>query len=259
MKKADLKILIVEDDSTLGPALKEAVTRAGYCAHLAVNAAEVLKTFKIHDYRAVIMDCMLPGKSGLDLVEELRKEVNNDFLLFLMSGVFKDKQYIREAIDRTTALDFFTKPFDITQFINTLDESLSEVFETERDPIFELLATRNHSPQDRIVAVKAMNTVRGYDLPYIYSLLASTQFSGQLKLTYPDGDISTVGFQKGRIDHVQHPKCESYFGVLLVENGFTSHEEVQSILAASDNSKPIGERLVAVSYTHLTLPTILLV
>ncbi|MCB0363516.1 MAG: DnaJ domain-containing protein, partial [Bdellovibrionales bacterium] len=58
-----------------------------------------------------------------------------------------------------------------------------------------------------------------------------------------NGEISSVAFSEGNISHVNVNDKTSYFGILLVEHGFTTGEEVKLSLNRP-SEKPIGERLV---------------
>src|SRR5947209_3511911 len=102
--KAEIRVLIVEDDPSLGPALVELFERGGYDAHLAPSPDVAESLFDQLDFSAVLIDCMLPKINGVDLSLSLMKKADSTPLLFLMTGVFKDKAFVKNAIVKTNAI-----------------------------------------------------------------------------------------------------------------------------------------------------------
>src|SRR6188508_2416408 len=97
MQKSDIRILIVEDDSTLGHAIEAALQRAGYSTFLAQNYNSAKSAFSLNDYRGLVIDCMLPQKSGVDLAQELQQESTQPIFCILTSGIFKNKPFAHDA------------------------------------------------------------------------------------------------------------------------------------------------------------------
>jgi DNA-binding response OmpR family regulator len=65
------KVLIVEDDESLGATLRTFLRDEGYTVDLAANIAEA-KTFDYESYELMILDWMLPDGQGIDYLRELR-------------------------------------------------------------------------------------------------------------------------------------------------------------------------------------------
>ena len=246
MDNRDLRILVVEDDRTLGSAIEKALKRAGYSTQLTNSAAKAKAASKITEFHGVFVDCMLPDQNGVDLVKDLRKESHEDPVIVLTSGIYKDKSFARDAMLKAGAKHFLVKPFDIEELVNTFDQEFQSLISGNHAPLHSLVAQSDYSINDRILAIENTQTVHGYDLPLVFCTLAAQGICGDLEITYDGEHKSIVGFQDGKIDKVIHHDTESYFGVLLVEKGFTSYEEVEEGLAQNDN-KPIGERLVDAS------------
>ncbi len=244
MQKSDIRILIIEDDPTLGRAIEAALKRSGYQTQLTTNYKESISAAKLVDFHGVVADCMLPQKSGVDIAIEIINESGHNVVVVLISGIFKDKAFVHDAQLKTKAKAFLYKPFDIEELIAQFDNAYAELIEDTRQPLHQLLAKMQYSPKDRINAINHTEFTHGYDLPHIYSLLLDNQIIGELEIDYDDGHSSTkIGFNKGRIEYVHYPDTESYFGVLLLEKGFTSAEELNDGLNQT-NDKPIGQRLV---------------
>ena len=68
-----MRVLLVEDDPMMGQAVKVAISQAGYAVDLIDSAEDAEATLDTTPYDLVVLDINLPGKSGLEMVSELRK------------------------------------------------------------------------------------------------------------------------------------------------------------------------------------------
>jgi CheY-like chemotaxis protein len=243
MDKGQIRILVVDDDPTLSHAIEEALKRAGYAARRAGNYNEAKAAAQVTDFHGLVIDCMLPQKNGVDLSLELRTESQEDMVVVLTSGIYKDKSFSKDALAKAKAKHFLFKPFDIEALIQIFDEAFASLLDKTSEPIYGLLAKRDFSVQDRIRAVQRTTRIHGFDLPLVYSVLAKPGIQGELEITTDEKIKSIVGFSDGRIVKVQHHDQDSYFGMILVEKGFATLEAVEESLAG-DSGKRIGERLV---------------
>ena len=243
MQKQDVKILLVEDDQSVGAALAEAIQRTGYPCKWVKSADQAISAFKITDYKVVILDCMLPKLNGIQLGQEFRKMAGDEFQIYLISGIFKDRSFSNDAIHKVKASGFFVKPIDVQKLISKIDSSFEGEMEPEREPLYQLMSTEGHTARERLQAIEATETIHGFDLAWVYSLLIGTNLSGHLNLLSADGEVSSVAISQGEVVQVNVNDKTSYFGILLVEHGFTSTEEVEESLNYP-SEKPLGERLV---------------
>lgn len=243
MKKKDIHILIVEDDPSLGTVLAQALSRSGYVTKLANRPSEAQKYFSLEKFNLLIVDCMLPKTNGVDFVEQLKMDYGQNFSVIFMSGVFKNSAFSKEALRRTDATHFLHKPFDLEELITTVDGLFKGKLEEEKDPLYELLTEEKiaFEPLKRILA--STETIQGEDLTLVYSFLVKARATGILNIIDKEGQASAVHFSDGEIIEVHVQDKTSYFGVLLIENGFTSAEDVQRNLSLNDK-RPIGLRLV---------------
>ena len=106
-----LSILVVEDDMTVNQLVCEQLREAGYQTESAVDGlvGEDLACQKHFDL--IILDIMLPGKSGLDILRSLRTRCQTPVLMLTARGGEEDR--IRGF--RTGADDYLTKPFNMTE------------------------------------------------------------------------------------------------------------------------------------------------
>ena len=103
----DIKILLVEDDENICNTVKAFLTETGYKVDACFDGNEALHKFYDNAYQLVILDIMLPGINGHELLREFRR-VNNIPVL-MMTALSDDENQIR-AFD-AEADDYVTKPF----------------------------------------------------------------------------------------------------------------------------------------------------
>lgn len=114
---ANKRILIVDDEATLGHVLCDALHGQGYDVVLAVDGVEGLEAFKREGADLVIADIMMPCMDGMTMVEELRKVNSSVEVLFLSAR--SGAEDVVEGF-RRGGNDYLRKPF-------ALDELLARV------------------------------------------------------------------------------------------------------------------------------------
>jgi two-component system, OmpR family, response regulator len=103
-----VRLLVVEDELRLGAALKRGLTAEGILVDLATDGPTGLEAARHGDYDAVVLDVMLPGMSGYNVVRTLRTEANWVPVLMLSA---KDGEYDQADGLDYGADDYLTKPF----------------------------------------------------------------------------------------------------------------------------------------------------
>jgi CheY-like chemotaxis protein len=187
---------------------------------------------------------MLPKMNGRDLAAKIKSEVNSSLPVILMSGIYKDKNFIRDAIASTGAATFLTKPFDIKDLLGQVDELFAGQVEAPLDPLYELLRKDDLPAQDRISAINETKEIHAFDLPWAVQSLLHPKISGYLNITSDNGEVASVGISQGRIVQISRADAKSYFGVLLVEMGFISQAEMDEAISRGAKNRKVGERLV---------------
>ena len=105
------KILIVEDDDLINNMIKEALEQVGYTCLQAFSGTEGLLLFKTEKVDLVILDLMLPGKTGEELIKELKALRNIPVIIVsAKDGIDSKVDLLRNGAD-----DYLTKPFDIRE------------------------------------------------------------------------------------------------------------------------------------------------
>ena len=67
-----MRILVVEDDCKVASFLEKGLREEGYAVDVAYDGTDGSVKALLHDYDLLLLDVMLPGKSGLEIVRELR-------------------------------------------------------------------------------------------------------------------------------------------------------------------------------------------
>jgi len=107
-----MRILLVEDEKKLAGFIRRALKEDGHAVDLCHDGDAGLQRIGSEDYDAIILDLMLPGRGGLEVLGELRKQGKNTPVLILTA---------RDSLqDRVTGLDrgaddYLTKPFALDE------------------------------------------------------------------------------------------------------------------------------------------------
>src|SRR5690606_11793446 len=70
---AKMKILVVEDDRKVASFLERGLREEGYAVDVAHDGTDGAMKAQVYEYDALVLDVMLPGKSGFEIVQELRR------------------------------------------------------------------------------------------------------------------------------------------------------------------------------------------
>ncbi len=114
------RILIIEDDQDINGLIYRILTKEGYNVTQAFSGSEGRLCIELYDYDAVLIDLMLPGISGEDIIKKIREEK------FMPIIVISAKT---SQIDKVNALkigadDFISKPFNIEELLARLEAQL---------------------------------------------------------------------------------------------------------------------------------------
>ena len=112
-----MRLLVVEDELRLGAALKRGLTAEGMVVDIATDGPRGLEAARHGDYDAVVLDVMLPGMAGYDVVRTLRTEANWVPVLMLSA---KDGEYDQADGLDYGADDYLTKPFSFVVLLARL-------------------------------------------------------------------------------------------------------------------------------------------
>ena len=115
------KILICEDEENIVSFLKAEMEFEGFIAHAAYDGDEALEKFHADEYAVVLLDIMLPKKSGFEILREIRK-ISSVPVIMLTAR--------KDVIDKVAFLgagadDYVTKPFDTMELVARVKRHIS--------------------------------------------------------------------------------------------------------------------------------------
>src|SRR5690625_5008803 len=115
-----INILVVEDDQDINRLLCEIVSQAGYQSQPAFSGTEALLYLEREDWDLILLDLMLLGKSGEQLLTEIREKY--DVAIIINSE--KEEQYTKVNMLRSGADDYITKPFHNEEVLARIEAQL---------------------------------------------------------------------------------------------------------------------------------------
>ncbi|GAB4202519.1 MAG: response regulator transcription factor [Coleofasciculaceae cyanobacterium] len=109
-----MRILLVDDEVELTDPLSRVLNREGYAVDVAYDGAAGSELAKNGDYDLLILDWMLPKRSGLELCQWLRSQGQTTPVLFLTAKDTLDDRV--EGLD-AGADDYLVKPFELRELL----------------------------------------------------------------------------------------------------------------------------------------------
>jgi DNA-binding response OmpR family regulator len=114
------KVLVVDDDPQIRKILERILDKARYQVVTASEGPSALAQFKEFSPQLVILDIMMPGVSGIEVCQQLRKEYpERKFQVLMLSA--KDSQADRRRALEYGADDYVTKPFHIASLARKIE------------------------------------------------------------------------------------------------------------------------------------------
>ena len=109
-----MRVLLIEDDKTIGQNIAMVLNKEGMVVDTSYLGEDGLEMAKLYDYDIIIVDLMLPGIDGYEVVRSLRAARNNTPIMILsgLSGSDKKVKGLGFGAD-----DYLTKPFDRSELI----------------------------------------------------------------------------------------------------------------------------------------------
>lgn len=103
-------VLLIEDEANIAEAIRFILSRDGWSVELHGNGADALSRVREVRPDVVILDLMLPGRSGLEIVADMRADPDlKDVPVLMLTARGQDRD--REAASKAGATRFIAKPF----------------------------------------------------------------------------------------------------------------------------------------------------
>lgn len=125
------KILIIEDDNSINELLVEALTKEGYSCEQAFSGTEAVRLLRMNYYAIALLDLMLPGISGEEVLKKIREKGNLPVIVLTAKDTLNDKiQLLTDGAD-----DYITKPFEIKEVLARIQVQLRHYNKEEENEI----------------------------------------------------------------------------------------------------------------------------
>ena len=169
MDKLIAHILVVDDDDGIRLLVKKYLNENKYLVTTAESAETAAEKIKIIKFDLIVLDIMMPGKTGLDFIKENKKKLDTPIILLTAKG---------EANERVAGLeigadDYLPKPFEPKELIlrinNILDKTIKSdqkrviKFENVKIDLNKLLILKNNKEfkingTEKIILEKMINS-----------------------------------------------------------------------------------------------------
>jgi DNA-binding response OmpR family regulator/tetratricopeptide (TPR) repeat protein len=180
-----LKILLVEDDKRFGESLKTLLEKEGFDCMLAEKPQTALAFCKLHTFDIAVIDCMLPQMNGVELALKIKEFFGQSLVLFMMSGIYKDRNFTVSALKKTGAKSFLIKPFQAQELIEQLKEMDKENGPDpilSQNPIKNLILQENTTQNSVYTTLESAKEINGQELPFVFNFLLAFRGTGKLTL-----------------------------------------------------------------------------
>jgi two-component system response regulator FlrC len=113
------RILLVDDDRLLREVVGEYLTGHNYQVDLAESGEEAMTMFEPGKYNLALLDLVMPGMNGLELMEKLMKADEKIYCLIMTGYPTIDSAY-KAMVDGVS--DYIIKPFQLSELLETVQK-----------------------------------------------------------------------------------------------------------------------------------------
>tara|TARA_B100001250_G_C19533338_1_gene671444 strand:- start:9 stop:686 length:678 start_codon:yes stop_codon:yes gene_type:complete len=133
MKNFKAHILVVDDDDGIRDLVRQYLKQNNYLVSTAKSAEDAAKKVEIIKFDLIILDIMMPGKSGLEFTAQNKKKINTPIILLTAKG---------EASERVEGLeigadDYLPKPFEPKELLLRINNILNKTKNESEKKIVE--------------------------------------------------------------------------------------------------------------------------
>jgi DNA-binding NtrC family response regulator len=117
------RILVIDDEADIRESLELLLTGENYSVDLAENAASGLQKFESGSYDLVLLDLMMPDRSGMDVLADMRQR-DGDTPVFMLTAYGSVEVAVRAL--KSGANDYFAKPWDNEKLLIEIDRMIAK-------------------------------------------------------------------------------------------------------------------------------------
>ena len=133
MNKFEAHILVVDDDDGIRSLVRQYLTENNFLITTSNSAEDAIKKIELIKFDLIVLDIMMPGKSGLEFVQEYKEKIQTPIILLTAKG---------EADDRIEGLeigadDYLPKPFEPKELILRIKNILNKTKKNNQKQIIK--------------------------------------------------------------------------------------------------------------------------
>lgn len=171
---SERRILIVEDDMDISMVEEAYLTAAGFQTVIVTDGAEACGLIESEPFDLVLLDLMLPGKSGYEICREIRDKVDIPILMVTART---------ESVDKIRGLglgadDYIAKPFDPAELVARVNANLRQYDRMRQRPLEE----KEEQPEE----------IRVYDLRILVN--SWKVYKGDREIKFPNREFELLKF-----------------------------------------------------------------
>jgi DNA-binding NtrC family response regulator len=209
------KILVIDDEEDIRESLEALLSLEGYSMDMAPNGGEGLRKLESRDYDLVLLDLMMPDRSGMDVLKEMR-ERDRETPVFMITA-YGSTQVAVDAL-KSGANDYFQKPWDNEKLLIEVDRIIAKRrLESENTQLKRALKQRYSFPN---IVGKSERMIRILDLV--------TQVAPSRATILITGETGTGKELIAKAIHANSPRAEQMF--IPVNSGSLPPELLESTL-----------------------------
>lgn len=137
------KILIVEDDESIAEVQKDYLEMSGYECQTAPDGTQGLEMIRNGEFDLVILDLMLPGRDGFDILKEIAEE--KEIPVLVVSA--KDEEMHKIRALNLGADDYITKPFSMAELVARVNGHLK---------VYDKLKSHGGGEKRKLISVRGL-------------------------------------------------------------------------------------------------------
>jgi two-component system phosphate regulon response regulator OmpR len=116
-------ILVVDDDDGIRSLVKKYLNENNYLVTTAKSAEDAIEKTSLIKFDLIVLDIMMPGKSGLEFTNEYKKKINTPIILLTAKGEANERV---EGLE-TGADDYLPKPFEPKELVLRINNILNKI------------------------------------------------------------------------------------------------------------------------------------
>jgi DNA-binding NtrC family response regulator len=208
-------ILVIDDEADIRESLETLLTLEGYAVDLATNAGEGQRALESRSFDLVLLDLMMPDRSGMELLREVR-ERDQETPIFLITA-FGSVEAAVEAL-KTGANDYFSKPWDNEKLLIEIGHMIAA----------RHLERENRRLKTTLKRLYSFPNIIGQSDRMLRLLELVTQVASSRSTILITGETGTGKELIARAIHANSPRADNVF--IAVNSGSLPNDLLESTL-----------------------------